>query len=137
MSIVKKIGFTNLGDSRGDLVSLEAFKNIPFEIKRVYYLVKTQRNESRGYHAHKKLQQVLICLSGSCTILLDDGANKEEVNLNSFTEGILIDSLIWREMHNFSEDCVLLVIANEYYDESDYLRSYEEFKKVVKDVSST
>lgn len=131
MSLIKKIEFKNLGDARGDLVSIEANKNIPFSVNRVYYLVNTQVGKSRGFHAHKKLQQVLICLKGRCTVTLDDGKSREEVVLNSFSEGILIDSLIWREMHDFTDDCVLLVIANEYYDESDYIRSYTHFLEEI------
>lgn len=127
MSIVKKLEFSNLGDARGDLVSLEALKNIPFDIKRVYYLVKTKTNESRGFHAHKNLKQILICLSGRCRIVLDNGFEREEVVLNSFVQGILIESMIWREMHDFTEDCVLLVLASDYYNENDYIRNYNDF----------
>lgn len=131
MSLIKKIDFLNLGDSRGDLVALEEFKNIPFDIKRVYYLVQTKKNESRGFHAHKKLKQVLIAVSGSCRVILDNGHQREEVVLSSFTQGLLIESTLWREMHDFSDDCVLLVLASEYYDENDYLRNYEEFKRII------
>lgn len=137
MSIVKKVKFENLGDLRGDLISLEQFKNIPFEIKRVYYLANTKKRESRGFHAHKKLKQVLIAVSGRCKVILDDGCQREEVILDSFQEGLLIESFVWREMHDFSENCVLLVIASEHYDEDDYLRNYEEFMKVVKNGTNT
>ncbi len=132
VNLIQKLKFDNLGDSRGHLVSLEALKNIPFEIKRVYYLVGTHPGESRGFHAHRELKQVLICLAGQCRIVLDDGQNKSETILNSFNEGILIESMIWREMHDFSADCVLLVIANQHYSESDYIRNYDDFKRLYK-----
>lgn len=132
MKLVNEIEFTNLGDERGDLVSLEQNKNIPFEIKRVYYLVNTAQGMSRGYHAHKKLKQILVCIKGSCEIILDDSLNRERVVLNNFFKGIYIDSLIWREMHHFSDDCVLLVVASEHYDESDYIRDYNQFLRLAR-----
>ena len=137
MSNIKELEFKKIGDSRGDLVALEALKNIPFEIKRVYYLVNTKKDVARGFHAHRKLKQVLICVAGSCRVILDDGFKREDVTLSSFTHGLLINSLIWREMHDFTEDCVLLVIASEHYEESDYLRNYEDFLRIVKDASNT
>ncbi|MBS9784588.1 MAG: FdtA/QdtA family cupin domain-containing protein [Oceanivirga sp.] len=125
--IVSMQNLTELGDERGKLVALEGLKNIPFEIKRVYYIYGTKLNVARGFHAHKNLQQVAIAVSGSCKMLLDDGVNKEWVTLDSPNKGILINSMVWHEMHNFSEDCVLLVLASEHYDESDYIRDYDEF----------
>lgn len=120
------IQFKEIGDERGSLVSLEAMKNIPFDIKRVYYIYKTQ-DIARGFHAHKDLQQVLVCVSGSCTVILDDGNKKETHHLNDPAKGLLVDKVIWREMHDFSKDCVLMVLASEHYDENDYLRDYKEF----------
>lgn len=128
MSLVKWVEFPPLGDSRGSLVALEAEKTIPFTIKRVYYIFGTQEGVARGFHAHKKLSQVAICVTGKCRMLLDDGRSRESVWLDSPTKGILIENMIWREMHDFSEDCVLLVLASEHYDESDYIRVYEDFK---------
>ena len=115
------------GDERGSLIALESLKNIPFEINRVYYIFDTKQNIRRGFHAHKNLQQVLIALSGSCKILLDDGKNKQEVFLDSPSDGLLIKDCIWREMFDFSYDCVLLVLASEYYNEKDYIRDYDKF----------
>ena len=128
------IEFQNFGDERGDLVSIEIGqqKNIPFEIKRVYYIYRTAPETSRGFHAHKDLKQVAICVSGSCRMVLDDGKVREEILLDVPTRGILIESMIWREMHDFSPDCVLLVLASEHYYESDYIRSYEDFMKKVR-----
>lgn len=131
MSLIKLINFSGLGDDRGSLISLEARKNIPFDIKRVYYIFGTKPGVARGFHAHKALQQVAICVSGKCKMLLDNGKEKAEVWLDSPAKGILIENMIWREMHDFSEDCVLMVLASEYYDEEDYIRDYDEFIKVV------
>ncbi len=127
MKFYQLLNFSTLGDNRGSLVALESNKQIPFEIKRTYYIFGTKQDVSRGFHAHKNLSQVLICVSGSCQILLDDGNTKDEIVLNSPNQGLLIKNLIWREMHNFSTDCVLLVLASDYYNESDYIRDYNEF----------
>ncbi len=130
MSLIDWIDFQVLGDSRGGLVSIEQSTLIPFDIKRVYYIYRTAEGVSRGYHAHRRLKQVAICLAGSCRMLFDNGSIKEEYILNCPTKGVLIDGLLWREMHDFSEDCILLVLASEHYDESDYIRDYSEFKKI-------
>lgn len=127
MSLIKWIDFPALGDERGSLVALEAEKSVPFVIKRVYYIFGTKAGVSRGFHAHKKLQQVAICITGSCRMILDDGQQRNEVLLNSPNKGLVIGDLVWREMHDFSEDCVLLVLASEHYDESDYIRNYNDF----------
>ena len=128
MKIVK---FKIHGDSRGQLVAIEQLRDVPFEIKRVYYIFDTLPDVRRGFHAHKRLQQLLICTSGECKILLDDGENKDKVTLNKPTEGLFISGCIWREMYDFSPDAVLMVLASEYYDEDDYIRNYEEFLSYV------
>ncbi|MBK2095888.1 WxcM-like domain-containing protein [Francisella philomiragia] len=122
------------GDRRGSLVSLEQNKNIPFDIKRVYYIFGTKCNVRRGFHAHKNLSQVLICVSGSCKIMLDDGKSRRYFSLDSPNKGLIISGLVWREMYEFSNDCVLMVLANELYDETDYIRHYDEFMKEVNNV---
>ena len=127
------INFDIKGDERGSLISLEENKNIPFEIKRVYYIFNTVEGIRRGFHAHKKLKQVLVCVVGSCKILLDDGKSKEEVSLDNPNKGLLIESMIWREMFDFSPNCVLMVLANEVYDESDYFRDYQQFLSYLND----
>lgn len=124
--------FKNLSDERGSLVSIESNKNIPFDIKRIYYMYGCASNEPRGFHAHKQLQQIAIAISGSCKILLDDGVNKEWVDLNSPEKGVYIGNMIWREMHDFSDDCILMVLADEYYNEADYIRDYDNFISQVK-----
>ena len=126
------LDFKILGDDRGSLISIEQGKNIPFDIKRVYYIFGTKKNIRRGFHAHKKLKQVAVCISGSCEFLLDNGKTKETTLLNSPNKGLLINDMIWREMYNFSNDCVLMVWADDFYNENDYIRDYDKFIKVVK-----
>lgn len=125
------LDFPPLGDNRGSLVALEADITVPFTIKRVYYIFNTKQGIARGFHAHKNLKQIAVCVTGKCRIIFDDGKSREEVWLKSPTKGIYIDSLVWREMHDFSKDCVLLVLASEHYDEADYIRDYEEFLEIV------
>jgi len=131
MSLIKTIKFKPLGDERGSLISLEGNKNVPFDIKRVYCIFGTGKDVSRGFHAHRNLEQVVVCITGSCRFILDDGKIKEDIILDDATKGILIEGLIWREMCDFSSDCVLMVLANGYYDESDYIRDYSEFLKEI------
>jgi dTDP-4-dehydrorhamnose 3,5-epimerase-like enzyme len=131
VSIIKTISFKPLGDEHGLLVALEGSKNVPFDIKRVYYIFDTKEGISRGFHAHRNLKQVAVCVTGSCRFVLDNGKQREEVVLDKSTIGLLIDDLTWREMYDFSPDCVLMLLASEYYDESDYIRDYEEFLKCL------
>ncbi|QPA30700.1 sugar 3,4-ketoisomerase [Thermaerobacillus caldiproteolyticus] len=123
--------FSVIEDERGALVALESLKSIPFEIKRVYYIYNVKNSIPRGFHAHKNLQQMLVCVAGSCKVILDNGKEKKEFILNQPNQGLFIDKMIWREMHDFSEDCILLVLASDYYDEDDYIRNYEEFLNEV------
>lgn len=119
-------------DARGSLVVLEKGNNLPFELKRVYYIFGSDDSTERGFHAHKELQQIAVALSGSCVMVLDDGEQKVEFQLNNPTKAVFIDKMIWREMKDFSSDCVLLVAASMKYDENDYIRDYDEFLKGVK-----
>lgn len=128
---IKLIQFQSHGDDRGSLVSLEENKNIPFDIKRVYYLFNTKNKVRRGFHAHRKLKQLAIVLKGSCRFELDDGNEKIELLLDNPAQGLYIESFVWREMFDFSEDCVLMVLADSVYDEGDYIRDYEEFMRLV------
>jgi len=128
---IKLIQFQSHGDERGSLVALEDHKNIPFTIKRVYYLFNTKEAVRRGFHAHKKLKQLAIVLKGSCRFLLDDGKEKVEMFLDNPEQGLYIKSFVWREMYDFSEDCVLLVLADSFYMEDDYIRNYDEFLELV------
>lgn len=126
----KLIYFSSLGDERGQLCALEGLSEcIPFEIKRVYYMWNVGEQQIRGKHAHYTLKQVLICMNGSCDVVLDDGVNRKTVHLDNPLEGLLIDGFIWREMKNFTPNTVLVVLASEHYDETDYVRDYSRFLK--------
>ena len=127
MNNYKLLNFATLGDSRGSLIALEENYNAPFDIKRVYYIFDTKKGVERGFHAHIKLKQIAIAVKGSCTFILDNGKTKDEIKLNNPNKGLLIEGLIWREMKDFSSDCVLVVLASEHYNESDYIRNYNKF----------
>lgn len=122
------------GDERGQLVALEEQKEIPFPIKRVYYMYDTAEGVTRGKHAHKSLEQILICVHGSCKILLDDGREKEIVVLDQPNLGLYVSNVMWREMFDFSPDAVLMVLASEPYDEADYIRDYDTFLAFVEEM---
>ena len=131
MASVREISFPQHGDERGKLIALESLTElVPFEVKRVYYIFDTTPGTVRGKHAHKALKQVLICVSGACTIECEmpDGT-KTEHRLDWPDRGLLIEGLVWRNMKEFSKDAVLLVLASEHYDELDYIRDYQMFKR--------
>ena len=130
---ITKYTFPPHGDDRGQLVAIEATKDLPFAIKRVYYIYDMLPGVRRGFHAHRNLQQILICVSGSCKIHLDDGHDTAEVTLDKPNEGLYIANNMWREMYDFTPGAVLLVLASEYYDEADYIRNYEDFLKMVQE----
>lgn len=132
MQIVKYM-FQPHGDDRGQLIALEEFKDIPFRIKRVYYMYDTVEGVVRGHHAHKKLEQILICIHGSCKIRLDNGTEEKTVILEKPYEGLYVPNNMWREMFDFSSDAVLMVLASEIYDEADYVRNYDEFIRLNKE----
>lgn len=126
--IVSKLPIRSIEDERGKLGVVEFECDLPFEVKRVYYLTDLGKSEPRGFHAHKELYQVAMCITGSCKMLLDTGFDKQWVHMNSKdSEGILIQPMVWHEMHDFSDDCVFLVYASDVYRESDYIRSYSDF----------
>ena len=131
MQVVKYM-FQPHGDDRGQLISLEEYNDIPFRIKRVYFMYDTVSDAVRGHHAHKNLQQILVCVHGSCKIRLDNGTEKKVVSLEKPYEGLYVANNMWREMFDFSPDAVLMVFASEVYDEADYIRDYDEFLKFVK-----
>jgi len=135
MQVIKYM-FQPHGDERGQLIALEEFNDIPFRIKRIYYMYDTVEGVRRGLHAHKSLEQILVCINGSCKVLLDNGKEKKVIPLEKPYEGLYIANDMWREMFDFSNDAVLLVLASEVYDESDYIRNYDEFFKMVnKDIT--
>ena len=121
------INFKPLGDSRGHLIAIEAEKSVPFPIRRAYYIFGTKDGVERGFHAHKALNQVAVVVTGSCEMVLDDGETQTTVLMDSSEKGVLIVPKVWHYMKNFSPDCVLLVLADQHYDEADYLRDYEAF----------
>lgn len=115
------------GDRRGNLVAIEGLQDIPFEIRRVFFIFGVESGVSRGQHSHYKTKQYLIAVSGSCRVTLFDGFSKQTYHLDHPSSGILQNELVWGEMHDFSEDCVLLVLASEHYDDADYIRSIDDF----------
>ena len=128
----KLIGFPRIGDPRGNLTYVESKIHIPFDINRVYYLSEVPKGATRGGHAHRALHQLLIAVTGSFDIHLDDGFNKKTIKLSQSDSGLYVCPMIWRDIDNFSENSVCLVFASEYYDEQDYYRSYDLFIKDVK-----
>lgn len=131
MDKVKEFGINTILDGRGELSVFESMKSVPFDIKRVYYIKGISEGISRGFHAHRHLSQMLICIQGSCLIVTDDGWSKKETHLNSNSKALLIKDMVWREMHNFSHDCILMVLASELYDSEDYICDYQQFLNLV------
>lgn len=118
-------------DKRGCLLAIEGAADIPFAIARVYFLFEAPPAARRGGHAHRNLRQAAVCLRGGCDMLLDNGEDKTAVRLDSPSRGLLIDKMIWRELFNFSPDCLLAVFADAPYDEGDYIRDYGDFLAVT------
>ena len=125
------IDLPRVTDPRGNLTFVEATRHVPFEIRRVYYLYDVPGGASRAGHAHRKLEQFVIAASGSFEVVVDDGREERRFFLNRSYYGLYIPSMLWREIVNFSSGSVCLALASEPYDESDYFRDYEEFKRAV------
>jgi dTDP-4-dehydrorhamnose 3,5-epimerase-like enzyme len=121
------IELPRINDPRGNLTFVEGSQHIPFDIKRVYYLYDVPGGAERGGHAHKGLHQLIIAMSGSFDIHLDDGKNKKTLSLNRSYQGLYICPMIWREIDNFSSGAVCMALASDYYSEADYFRRYDEF----------
>lgn len=122
------IDFNSIGnDEMGYLISLEENKNIPFDVKRVYYTYGVPANTERGFHAHKNLEQVLVCTNGSLKVKCFDGVNEEIYILDNPSKGLYMSNAIWRIIYEYSENAVLMVLASQYYSEDDYIRNYDEF----------
>jgi len=131
------INFKKISDPRGNLTVIESKKDIPIEIKRVYYIYEVPGGKSRGGHAHKNLEQIMISISGSFNVVVDDGQQRKRYYLDHPYYGLYIPRMIWREMDNFSPGAVCLVLASDYYSESDYIRDYGEFIKTVGDTNES
>jgi dTDP-4-dehydrorhamnose 3,5-epimerase-like enzyme len=130
MEVVKK-NLRVKSDPRGELIVAELGIDVPFEIKRVYFLKSLKSDLERGFHAHHELRQMMCCVSGELRVLLDDGKSKETVYLKS-GETLMIENFVWHVMSSFSSDCVLAVFASDLYNESDYIRDYEQFLNALK-----
>jgi hypothetical protein len=125
------IDLPKIADPRGNLTFIEGQRHVPFQIQRVYYLYDTPGGAERGGHAHKDLHQLIVAMSGSFDVVLDDGAQKKRFHLNRSYYGLYVCPMIWRELDNFSSGSVCMVLASNLYDEADYYREYPEFLKVL------
>ena len=127
----KMINLPKIADPRGNLTFVEGGRNVPFEIKRVFYLYDVPGGESRGGHAHRKCEQFIVAMSGSFDVIVDDGEKRRTFTLNRSYYGLYLPSMIWREMANFSSGSVCMVLASEFYDEGDYFREHDKFVAAV------
>jgi len=132
----KLIDLPIIREPRGNLSFIEGMRHVPFEIKRVYYLYDVPGGAERGGHAHKGLHQLIVAMSGSFDVILDDGTQKKRFHLNRSYHGLYVCPMIWRELDNFSSGSVCLVLASNLYDESDYYRDYQEYLKALKHPNS-
>lgn len=131
MSLGKIIELPRITDPRGNLTVAEANKNIPFDIKRVYWLYDVPGGECRGGHAHKQIKEILIAVSGSFHVTLDNGKEKQTFLLNHPYQGLLIDTKTWRTLDDFSSGAVCVVLASDFYDENDYIYDYNNFLQYI------
>ena len=134
LSECRVMGLPKVDDARGNLTFIEEDNHVPFKIKRVYYLYDIPGGESRGGHAHRKLEQFIIAANGSFDVVIDDGYNSMRFHLNRSYYGLYIPRMVWRELDNFSSGSVCLVLASEHYEEEDYIRNYDEFKETKIDL---
>jgi oxalate decarboxylase/phosphoglucose isomerase-like protein (cupin superfamily) len=125
------IDLPKIVDPRGNLTVAEQIDNVPFEIKRVYWVYDVPAGESRGGHAHKRLKQLIVAVSGSFHVTLDNGHERATILLNHPWQGLLVDVNTWRTLDDFSSGAVCMVLASEHYDEDDYIYDYQEFLKYV------
>ena len=130
-SLVKLVEIPQRGDARGGLSVAELGGALPFPVRRAYWIHGTHSGVSRGFHAHKKLRQLCVCVAGSVRLSLFDGRREESVVLDSSAKGLLIGPGLWREMHDFSPGAVLMVFADAEYDEADYIRDRDQFIRHV------
>jgi dTDP-4-dehydrorhamnose 3,5-epimerase-like enzyme len=128
----KILELPRIQDHRGNLTFIESERHVPFEIKRTYYLYDVPGGASRAAHGHKSLHQLMVAMSGSFDVTLDDGFKKKKFHLNRSYFGLYIPPMIWRDLNNFSSGSVCMVLASEFYDEEEYIRDYREFKNLTK-----
>jgi dTDP-4-dehydrorhamnose 3,5-epimerase-like enzyme len=129
---IQRIKLQSHGDERGSLIAIEENKDVPFAIKRVYYIFATKKEVRRGLHAHRNVRQLIVAVSGSTMVHLDDGFDKSEIRLDDPGQALLLEGVIWREMYDFSEDCVLMVLTDQLYDPTDYIRDYAAFCQLAR-----
>lgn len=134
-SLIEKVKLLAIKDDCLMCVA-ETGKQIPFDIKRVYYMVKSTPDLPRGYHTHKELEQAFFCIQGSMRMVLDDGNKREEVVLDNPAEGVMLHPMIWHEMHDINKNTIMLIFASDTYNESDYIRKYADFKKSADKISN-
>jgi dTDP-4-dehydrorhamnose 3,5-epimerase-like enzyme len=127
----KFIDFDIRGDERGSLIAFEENVNVPFDVKRVFYIFDTKGSVSRGLHANRRTKHLLININGSCRVKVDNGKEKVDILINRPDQGLFINNMVWKEMHEFSYNCILMVLASEYYDETEYIRDYNEYMKII------
>lgn len=130
------LNFADLGDERGKLVVIEGGRNVPFEIKRVFYIYGSDSTVVRGEHANRESEFVLINVAGTSKVRITDGKEEIIVELNKPMMGVYIPKMIWKDMYDFSSDSVLLVLASTHYDGNEYIRNYDEYLNVIKDITS-
>ncbi|HEV7122111.1 MAG TPA: FdtA/QdtA family cupin domain-containing protein [Rhodanobacter sp.] len=128
---IQRVQLHTHGDNRGMLVALEQDGDVPFAIRRVYYIFATKNDVHRGLHAHRHLNQLAVAVRGSVTFLLDDGSGAAKVVLDDPAQGLLLGSMVWRELYDFSDDCVLMVLADHLFDPDDYITDYAAFLREV------
>lgn len=135
LSDCRLIDLPKISDPRGNLTFIEGGSHIPFDIKRVYYLYDVPGGAERGAHGHRRLQQFIVAMSGSFDVILDDGYNKRTVHMNRSYYGLYVSPMMWRDITNVSSGAVLMVLASELYDESDYFRDYDQFIAAVRSLA--
>lgn len=131
MELCKKIELKTFGDERGKMIVVEGGQTVPFEIKRLFYIFGADQSTVRGQHANRNSEFVMINVAGSCKVKITDGTSACEVILDRPDLGVYIPKMLWKDMYDFSDDCVLLVLANTHYDGSEYIRDFEEYQKIM------
>ena len=127
------IDLRSFGDERGSLIAFEKGSNVPFDVKRAFYIYDTRGDVARGCHANRNSEFLLVVINGSCRVKIDDGKIQDDILLNKPHQALYLNKMVWKEMYEFSHNAVLLVLSSELYDEAEYIRDYENFLKEVTD----